>query len=237
MKKQRLITLASTLIILVLACACPGTIIPSPTSAPPIIPPTSAPPIIPPPTTTLPSDILFSDDFSNPGSGWEVGEYEAGSVGYRDGYYFVTSSVKERTMWGVANRTFQDTIIEVDVTQAAGSANNNDYGVICRLQPDRTDGYFLLISGDGFYSIQIARGEDFQRLVEWTASSAIKQGNTTNHIRATCNGSHLALEVNGEILAETNDSTFASGDIALQATTYEVKPTEIHFDNLVVRRP
>jgi hypothetical protein len=29
----------------------------------------------------------------------------------------------------------------------------------------------------------------------------------------------------------------AGGDIALTATSYEDEPTEIHFDNLVVRKP
>jgi hypothetical protein len=45
------------------------------------------------------------------------------------------------------------------------------------------------------------------------------------------------LAVNGEWLAEVEDSTFAAGDIALTATTFEDVKTEAHFDDLVVRSP
>ncbi len=62
-------------------------------------------------------------------------------------------------------------------------------------------------------------------------------GNATNHVRAVCDGSTLALFVNGQRLATAEDDAFSRGDIALTATAYEDEPTEIHFDNLVVRRP
>jgi hypothetical protein len=47
----------------------------------------------------------------------------------------------------------------------------------------------------------------------------------------------LALYCNGELLAETTDSTFAQGDIALVASSFEAEATEIHFDNLKVYEP
>jgi hypothetical protein len=47
----------------------------------------------------------------------------------------------------------------------------------------------------------------------------------------------LTLFVNGEQIATAEDSTYAQGDIALTATSYEDEPTEIHFDNIVVHKP
>ncbi len=187
---------------------------------------------------TAPAHILFQDNFSDSNSGWEVGDYDDGDVGYKDGAYFVTSVNLETLMWGVAGRSFDDVIIEVDATQVtAGPTNDNAYGVACREQDGSGDGYYLRISGDGYYSIAKAAGGEFTALVEWAESSAIKQGNATNHIRAMCNSATLALFVNGQRVATVVDSTFASGDIALTATTYEEGMTEVHFDNLVVRRP
>jgi len=193
-----------------------------------------------PPNTPVPEvdSTLFQDDFSSRASGWEVGDYEMGSAGYKDGVYFVTSLGNGATMWGVANVSFDDIIIEVDTTQISASANNNnDYGVICRNQSDSLDGYYLLISGDGGYAILKAEGGNFDPLVDWTESAAISQGNVTNHIQAVCDGDYLALFVNGELLAKAHDTTFSQGDIALTATSYEDEPTEIHFDNLVVHAP
>ncbi|HIE38902.1 MAG TPA: hypothetical protein EYP77_07520 [Anaerolineae bacterium] len=74
-------------------------------------------------------------------------------------------------------------------------------------------------------------------MVDWTRSSALRQGNTTNHIRAICDGTYLALIVNGQLVAEANDGTYPSGDVGLAAGTLEPEPTEVHFDNLVVTVP
>ncbi len=201
----------------------------------------------PQPTTPLPTrsspppggggGVLFQDDFEDPNSGWEVGDYVGGSVGYRDGYYYVLATDRGSTMWAAASRSFTDVAIDVEATQAvAPPNNNNDYGVICRLQPDG-NGYYFVVSGDGFYAIYRAVEGEFEPLVDFTPSDVIRQGNATNHIRAVCKATHLVLFVNGEKVAEAEDATFAEGDIGLTATTYEDRPTEIHFDNLVVRRP
>ncbi len=184
-----------------------------------------------------PPGVLLEDDFSNPGSGWQVEEYNQGRSGYGNGFYSVTSIVEGSQNWGVANRFFSDLVIDVDASQASGPANdNNAYGVMCRVQSNG-DGYTLRISGDGFYSIHKLDGGSFETLVEWTASRSIRQGNATNHLRAVCDGPDLALLVNGELVAEASDATFQEGDIAFTATTFEEASTEVHFDNLVARSP
>jgi hypothetical protein len=74
-------------------------------------------------------------------------------------------------------------------------------------------------------------------LVDWSESEAIRQGNAMNHLRVVCDGSTLALFVNGELVAEASDTSFTEGDIALIVTTYEDEATVIYFDDLVVTRP
>ena len=182
------------------------------------------------------SNSLLQDNFSDPNSGWEVAQYDAGEVGYVDGAYFVTSTGAGKAMWGLAGKNFTDVSIEVAASQISGPTNNNnDYGVMCRLS--ETSGYSFNISGDGFYSIQRMENNSFTDLVEWAESDKINTGNATNTIKAVCQGSTLSLYVNGNKLAETTDTTFTSGDIALATTTYETETSEIHFDNLVVTQP
>ncbi|HET92073.1 MAG TPA: serine/threonine protein kinase [Chloroflexi bacterium] len=215
---------------------------PSATSFVPVTYPTNTPAPrpsdtpAPPPNTPRPQagSVLLRDDFDSSDSGWEIGDYDTGDVGYKDGIYFVTSDKQQSTMWGVAYRSFDNISISVNATQfSAGPDDNNSYGVICREQGNG-DGYYLRISGDGFYSIMKAVDGDFESLVDWTSSSAIQEGNAANHIRAVCSSSTLSLYVNDQFLATVEDSTFAEGDIALTATTYEEEATEIHFDDLVV---
>ncbi|MBN1954475.1 MAG: hypothetical protein JW900_05415 [Anaerolineae bacterium] len=197
----------------------------------------TAPP--PPPTATrapLP-DVLFEDDFSDPSTGWEIDEFDTGTIGYGPGYYYVTTTELGSMMWGQAMRNFSNTIIDVDATQVSAPSNdNNAYGVMCRVQSD-SNGYLLRVSGDGYYAVHRIVNDEFEPLVDWTTSTVINMGNATNHLRVVCDGDRLTLIVNGEVLADIRDTTYTSGDIALTATTFEEEGTEIHYDNLVVTEP
>ena len=204
------------------------------TPLPAITSPGSQAPTTPPEPQTR---VLLEDDFENQLSGWEVGNYTDGAVGYQNGAYFVEATEDSLTIWGAANRNFSDLIIDVESTQITTPLdNNNDYGVACRVQ-ENGDGYFLLISGDGFFSIMIGKDDTFINLVDWQPSDIIHQGNTSNNIKASCVGTSLELTVNGTLLAQINDSTFTNGDIAMTATTYGDAPVEIHFDHLKVTMP
>ena len=193
-----------------------------------------------PPTVTAspaPDDVLFQDDFASADSGWEIGSYDTGGVGYRDGAYFVMSVGDSKEMWGLANRWFDDIVVDVDVTQVSAPPNdNNGYGVICRDQGNG-NGYYLLISGDGLFAILKAFGDTMEPIVGWTESDVIRKGDATNHIHVVCDGSSLTLEVNGTHLVTAEDGTVSEGDISLTMTSYESEPSEALFDNLVVRRP
>lgn len=227
---NKLFGLSILLMLTALACSCDLPFLSGIETPPPLGGETPPPP---PPQ----AEALFRDDFGDSGSGWEVGDYDDGSVGYKAGVYFVTSTGEGSTMWGVANQSFSDIVIEVETTQvSAPSNNNNDYGVVCREQGDGS-GYYFLISGDGMYAIAKAQNEGFEWLVDFAESGVIRQGNAANQIRVTCDGSTLELSVNGQRLATAEDSTFTRGDIALTATSYEDVSTEIYFDNLVVSRP
>ncbi len=183
------------------------------------------------------SQIIYQDNFDDQSSGWEIGSYDHGEVGYQGGKYIVTSDGDGATMWGIGNQSFGDADIQVETSQVqAPGNNNNDYGIMCRAQ-DNGDGYYLLISGDGNYSILLGNGDSYEPLVDWQESSVIHTGNASNLLRAVCSGSNLDLYVNGQHLASAQDDTFSSGEIALTATSYETDGTEIHFDNLTVSQP
>lgn len=180
---------------------------------------------------------LLQDDFSDTSTGWEIGDYQGGSVGYGDGVYTVTSTEEGGTMWGLAGRNFGDVDVTVEATQISGPDNdNNGYGVGCRIQAN-DDGYYMRISGDGYYSIARTEDGEFVYLVDWETSSRINKGNATNTIRVVCSGETLELYVNDRRLASVTDSSYTTGDVTLTATTFETTPTTVHFDNIVVREP
>ncbi len=206
------------------ACSLPG---PSATSTP--ISTTSA--------AAGPSALPYRETWSNPGTGWEIGTYDTGILRYGQRNYTVTSLKKDQLMWRLAYKSFSDFAVEVDATQiSASDDNNNAYGVMCRVQPNG-EGYLLRVSGDGQVAITRILNDKFEDLAAWTASNAVRQGNATNHLLAACDGPKLSLTVNGQLVAQIEDTAFTSGDIALTATTYTDTPTEIHYENLVVTAP
>ncbi len=187
-------------------------------------------------------DLPYQDNFSNPESGWSIYNTKQDSAGYQDGNYFVISRTNQFTSYGEANRFYGDTIIAVDATPVNGPANNDfSYHIGCRIQSNG-DGYLFEVRADGYFKVDYFSGGGVTQTSltgnQWKKSDAIQQGVSTNHLKATCAGSELKLEVNGQVLYDGHDSTFTEGDIDLGAGTYEnATPAEIHFMNLAVTAP
>lgn len=237
--------------IFMLACACPATSLPAignepqqpqsiPTN-PPFIYSTSAAPNSAPPAAPT-GDVLYSDDFSVTSAELETYTDENGSTETKGGVY-VLRATGDLWHWGRSSSAFDNTVIDVDVKMASGPSNDNaGFGVICRLterEDTSIDGYLLAISADGYYTIRSITAGSMSPLVDWTYSDAVKLGSETNRVRATCNGSDLRLEVNGEEIATASASGNTSGSFAFAAVSFESSQpiAEIHFDNLVISKP
>jgi len=254
MTKRSRLTIGLIAAIFLLACACPASSLPllnqNPTAVPTInIPVVPTIPVFATATTAAvvpPSNgnALLTDDFNVQSTEFETYTDENGTVETRDGAY-VVRAISDLWHWGKSTSEFDNIVADFDVTMISGPSNNNaGFGLVCRLtERDDTsvDGYMLAISGDGYYTIRSVTASNMSPLVDWTYSDAINQGNTLNHVRATCNGSDLMLEVNGQLVAEANTIAggATSGALAFSAISFEdaEKIAEVNFDNLVVSQP
>lgn len=246
MKKRNHLTVSLMVAIFMLACSMSGLPFGGEEQ------PTPELPVIPVVTESVPTEapaplgnVAFSDDFSAPSTEMETYSGDGGSAGTENGVY-VLRSTADLWQWGKSNTQFENVIVEADVTMIAGPANNNaGFGIVCRLSTkadDSIDGYMLAISGDGYYTIRSITSSSMTALVDWAFSDAVNQGpNATNHLRATCNGSELKLEVNGQLIASANAIATGSntGSIAFAAISFETDQpyAEAHFDNLIVSQP
>ena len=195
-----------------------------------------------PPPDELVSPASFFDDFGDPVSGWEIGEYPIGSVGYSMGEYFVRCEQEDQIMWGQRQEWYGDVTIQVTGRQSIGPDNNNTgYGVLCRVNYDPDDdligGYAFRIAGDGYYAITSFIEGDSVHLVEWTFSEIVRQGNAENQLQVICAGDHLSFYVNGVFIAETWDDFFSSGDVGLIGVNYEAGVAEFLFDHFSLSSP
>lgn len=196
--------------------------------------------------------ILFSDDFSNPNSGWRVGEWDEGRAAYQDGGYRFEVGPDTNMSSLIAPSLPSDISLEVDVsvTSPSNSKSAGYFGVICRFQDNNGNrsGHEFTLGGDrgGFFppaltsigtlvgphgiNSEAGEYEDvFLFPSDW--------GNTY-HVRADCIGDQLSLYVNGRLIQRARTSTRSKGtDIGLFAGRETMTRMQYVFDNLVVYQP
>lgn len=174
--------------------------------------------------------LVYEDDFSDPGSGWDDAFDRYTTKQYGNNKYYIEITTSNLVAWGLANREVADFRLEVDAAQAAGP-NNNGYGILFRFQ-DRDNFYRFDISGDGFFLLSKFRAGEWVTLVPWTASSAINVGQAANRLAVEAIGSQIRVYANDKLLAEVEDSTFTRGNFGFFASTFSEPNLTISFDDI-----
>jgi S1-C subfamily serine protease len=182
----------------------------------------------------LDGEILYSDDFASPFSGWDTGGDEFVRRYYQNGEYFIQISPDNYYGWANPGEDFADVVITVDV-RAERSDGTGDFGVLCRYQ-DEDNFYALEVSEDGYFAIWKAEAGEFSDLVEWSFSNDIPIQEAVT-VKAACIGDQLSLAIGDVLLAAVSDGTHAYGDVGLIAGTWEQGDLVIGFDNYMVRAP
>ena len=190
------------------------------------------------PTGPLPpqGELLYQEDFRDPGSGWDTWSDEFTAGKYVDGAYRLTVTRDDYMAWSypVDGAKFKDVAIEVDASQVEGSLDST-FGLIVRHQDDAENYYWFQISGDGYYSVEKKRQGEWILLQPWEPSNAIKQGlGAVNQIRVVCYRDRFGFYVNETHLTELTDDAMRSGTAGLAAGAYAEPPVVVDFDNLRV---
>ncbi|MCP4538140.1 MAG: hypothetical protein GY832_13445 [Chloroflexi bacterium] len=182
-------------------------------------------------------DLPWSDDFSDPESGWLVESDTAAEVKYHEEAISILIKLQNSLAWASAQREFSDFSLAVEATQVAGP-DDNEYGVLVRME-DMDHFYRFSISGDGYYMVSKYDGEEWIVLSgdDWLASDAIHLGTATNLLQVVCQGDTMTFSVNDVQLVEVQDGDYSRGDVGLYAGSFFEPDVEIHFDNLRVDSP
>jgi hypothetical protein len=187
---------------------------------------------------SAPGTEFFSDDFSDPPSGWGIWSREGAKAEYSEGGLRISVSQPQYDFWSVAGKNYEDVRVEVDAVKINGP-DNNDFGILCRYL-DKDNFYMLLVTSDGYYGIAKRKESQYSMIgsdqLQYT-DSAIHSGKASNHLRADCIGPMLRLYANGQMLMEARDTDFANGDVGVLAGAYDTPGVDILFDNFVVKKP
>lgn len=209
----------------------------APTSTIPA-PPTAAPPTAAPPTEEPPDPPVdanwtqvWEDDFSDPASGFYVGESEDRAFWYEDGEYKIEGIKDNWLVWVYLGYTLNDVQINVDA-RIENSAGASAYGLLCRYQGDGNY-YGFEFSEDGFYTIWLRYNSEYTDLVEWTYDSRL-EGTSSKRMTVECDGDRLALYLDGELLEATTDSTLTFGDVGLLVESDDAGNSLVAFDNFAL---
>jgi hypothetical protein len=177
--------------------------------------------------------VFYSDDYSNPLSGWQESSHAGEKVQYSGGQYVISRPKGNWLDWSCANRNFADAVLTVDAIFVSGDAGQTGTTVLWRYV-DKNNFYLLEITGDGQFTIdKLVKGE-WQIINDWTLSPAINKGQQINKIAIAFGGGTSTIYINNKDVMSIQDSTFTSGDVCLGAFASETSAVEVSFDNLVI---
>ena len=238
-----LFIMAALLLIASLACGLADQIIATPTSTPTsttVPTETILPSPIPSETATVlsPPTIQYSEDFSDPYSGWLKGAQPDNpkfNFDYQDGEYVIKMAKGIDTVsWVFAQRNFSDSVISVDVRHISGDPNLTGPVIFWRVSKDFKSYYWLFVYASGQFSIQKVSNGVNSIIRDWGIEPAINRGQKVNHIDIASVGDLNTIYINGIQVASFNDSSSLQGDIALGATSTKKSEIEVAYDNLIV---
>lgn len=180
--------------------------------------------------------LLFFDDFSDPGSGWYVGENENSRIGYVGGEYQI---YLKSTSWGQLVTPDlvlpSDYGIEADCRQATHVPGS--YGLVfdSRFTPGGYETHQFLVYPDDQDYLLVRRNMDgtWTLLIGWTYHPAIRSGQQTNRLRVERVGTQISFYVNDTLVTTYTDAGLASPgrDAGVRAYSYDGVPVDMRFDN------
>ena len=186
------------------------------------------------------ANVLYADNFSVVERGpWQLEGDDKGRASIIDDFLLLEVNAANTVQYTtLAEHTFSNFSLEVDVTQLAGGLNST-YGVLFRLA-DPPQFYRYDITGNGEYVLERRDADgSWTRLSDgWVPSSALQPGlNVTNRLGVIAVGGTYSLYANGELVAQLSDGRYGEGSVALDAGTFAQAGLQVAFDNLVIGRP
>jgi hypothetical protein len=181
--------------------------------------------------------ILFQDDFSRRDGGWPSRIDPTGISDYLGEAYRIQATEPNAERLAVPGLNLEDASVEVQAARIGGPADNR-FGLVCRYQDGGTY-YAFLVSSDGYYAIykNLAGEVTLLDMPGMLPDERLQGAQGDLLLRITCRGEELALWVNGELIAERQDSAIRRGDVGLLAGTFDEPGTDILFDFFTVSVP
>jgi len=184
----------------------------------------------------------YFDDFSDPTSGWAIGEYANVIYRYLNGEYQIYLKREESSFAITPDLVLpSDYRIEVDARRVSSGVCS--YGLVfgTRWTADSWETYQVIVwPTDGKFLVnKRTLDSSWTTIQDWTYSSAINQNYGTNRIRVDRIGTIIRIYVNGTMIANITDSSLTGPgrDAGIRAYSYWDAPVDVRFDNFSASQP
>lgn len=173
--------------------------------------------------------ITFSDDFSDPNSGWAIIDETDYSMEYYMGHYRMSLS-EGWIAWSLLDFGVSDYRVEVDVLPVISL--DGGMGIFFSATED---GFYLFEIIDGYYSLWRTDYNSWNwiALIDWTYSSTVHPGYQTNRLAVERQGSQIKVYANNVLLGTVSDSTYL-GTLAGMAVEAYFGSFDGSFDNFLL---
>lgn len=186
------------------------------------------------------TDELFREEFILGQTGiWSLESDDVGSSAIVPEHMVIELNASNQIQYSKLNEPiFSNFTLEVD-GQLVGGSPSSTYGVMFRMESPQ-EFYRFEITGDGMYILERhdADGSWVRQSEDWQDSVVINQGiGAVNRLKVTADRDKIAVFVNDVFLEEISDSSFASGNIALDVGTFDGGGARVIFDDLLIKSP
>ena len=169
---------------------------------------------------------------------WPTGSDAFLNVEFKDGFMKMTNLSKDAAGWRLPLIS-QQTNTYIELTANSGTCTGKDsYGIIFRIpvfkEPDQ--GYLFQVTCDGYYRLWKWDGKVLPNgaalsLLNWKQSSAIISGaNQTNRLGVMIVDKKFKLYMNGVLLGEASDSSYAAGFFGVFVRSGSSTNYTVNFD-------
>jgi hypothetical protein len=175
---------------------------------------------------TKPGIILDPLDRATDDRKWTVDA----SGGFWDGAFHLKCS---RSCWAYE---FRNGLAQIETEHVSGSLTTA-YGMCFRYKrrggSQGASGYWVLIAANGAWKLVRMDATSRTTLTEWAKSAAIRTGlGARNTLEVICQGSIMAVFINGQMVGQTDDLTYMDGGGVGPVCTSD--KLEVAFRNLKI---
>jgi serine/threonine protein kinase len=193
----------------------------------------------PAPTSTPASQSLY-DFFNNNDNGWGTGyednEWWRGTQRITDGEYIwdVKEVYKSFIYWDTPIDAPDDFYVSVDAQRVRGPKDTACY---CLVYRENDSGIYLLMAcDDQYYTVDLFYEDEWENLIEWTKTSAIRAGEV-NNLAVKAVGSNFEFFINDQLVGSVVDDTLSSGDVGVAISVNEGDVATLEFDDFILQEP